>query len=577
MKLFDEHGPSTPQIEKLAEKGLVYTHAFSNAPVCSVARSTLISGCLAPRIGAQFHRKIIKVPMPEGLKMFPAYLREAGYYTTNNSKEDYNIIKTDDVWDESSKKATWKNRKPGQPFFHVQNFGQSHEGNLHFSKKQMEEIENNADKEIVFIPPIHPKTETFKYSYARYHDRIQVIDGKVGEIVQQLEEEGLLDDTFIFYFGDHGGVLPGSKGYIYETGIQIPLVVRIPEKFKHLVDFEAGTTVDGFVSFIDFGPTLLQLAGIQVPKKMDGKPFLGESIKKEEVNNRDVTYSYADRFDEKYDLVRAVRVGNFKYIRNYQPFNYDGLQNNYRYKMLAYKEWRDLYFKRKLNKAQSQFFEARKPEALYDLEADPYETNNLAYNPDYAGVVKKMRVKLQQKLKAMPDLSFFPESYLVEKAFGNPEKFSLKNKKEIMAMIDIADLNLLPFDEAKEGIKKAIHSEKQWERYWGLIVCSTFGNDAIEMVPLARGAAEKDTEPLNRARAAEFLALIGKDDPVEVVVKAIKDAHTGTELSLILNTLVLLQDGPMAYKFPVDNLPVNPEFVGHENVKRRLLYLKKEL
>ena len=180
LKLFDEHGAETPAIRKLAAHGLIFERAFSNSPVCSVARSTLISGCYAPRIGVEFHRKVRQVAMPDGLKMFPAYLRDAGYYTTNNSKEDYNLKKSRGVWNQSSHRATWRNRKEGQPFFHVQNFGTTHESSLHFRENDISAKKTATDPASVFVPPYHPSTKTFRYTYARYHDRIQQVDRQIG-------------------------------------------------------------------------------------------------------------------------------------------------------------------------------------------------------------------------------------------------------------------------------------------------------------------------------------------------------------------------------------------------------------
>ncbi|HEC41505.1 MAG TPA: hypothetical protein ENI20_01575 [Bacteroides sp.] len=276
MELFDEDGIATPNIEKLAENGILFTSAFSNSPVCSVARSTLISSCYGPRIGTQYHRRTQLVPMPKGIEMFPVYLREIGYYTTNNSKKDYNIIENDGVWDESSKNAHWSNRAESQPFFHKMSRSASHESNLHFMKSKMETYVTTVDPDEVFLNPKHPDTETFRFTAAYYRDKILEVDTIVGDVVEQLKEDGLLENTFIFYFGDHGGVLPGSKGFAYETGLHVPLVVRIPENFRHLVDFKQGSITDGFVSFIDFGPTLLKLAGVEIPEGIDGRPFLGE-------------------------------------------------------------------------------------------------------------------------------------------------------------------------------------------------------------------------------------------------------------------------------------------------------------
>ncbi|MCP4447465.1 MAG: sulfatase-like hydrolase/transferase, partial [Myxococcales bacterium] len=175
----------------------------------------------------------------------------------------------------------------------------------------------------------------------------------------------------VFYFGDHGGVLPRGKGYIYESGLHVPLVVRVPEKWQHLVDRKNGSRAQGFVSFIDFGPTVLNLAGVKVPEQMDGMPFLGEGITAGEVDARDESFGYADRFDEKYEFIRSLRKGKYQYIRYFQPFLPDGLQNNYRYRMLAFTEWRDLYKAGKLSGPELQFFQSKPVEQLFDTEADP--------------------------------------------------------------------------------------------------------------------------------------------------------------------------------------------------------------
>ncbi|MCA9067192.1 MAG: sulfatase-like hydrolase/transferase, partial [Planctomycetaceae bacterium] len=176
------------------------------------------------------------------------------------------------------------------------------------------------------MAPYHPDTATFRYTYARYLDRIMDMDRQIGAVVDELTKDGLLEETFIFYFGDHGGVLPRGKGYAYESGLHVPLVVRIPDKWKQLVDATPGSRVNGFVSFIDFGPTVLNLAGVAVPEQMDGRPFLGQGVVGSEVEKRDEVFGYADRFDEKYDLVRTLRKGRFEYVRSFQPFNFDGLQ-----------------------------------------------------------------------------------------------------------------------------------------------------------------------------------------------------------------------------------------------------------
>ena len=573
--LYGDGGAPMPNLERLADHGILFNHAFSNAPVCSVARSTIISGCYAPRIGAQYHRRTEFAPMPQGLEMFPFYLKRAGYYTTNNAKEDYNLIKSKDVWDESSKKASYQNRQSGQPFFHVQNFHKTHEGQLHFSLESMQEEKTRTDPESITPFPYHPNTKTFRYTAAKLHDHHLTIDEQIGEFVQQLEQDGLLANTFIFYYGDHGGVLPGSKGYIHESGVHIPMVVYIPEKWKHLVPAEPGSRTDAFVQFIDLGPTVLNLAGIPVPEQMDGTPFLGPGITNMDWENRNTTFSYADRFDEKYDLVRAIRKGKFKYIRNYQPFNVDALYNFYRYKMLAYQEWKELFLQGKLNKNQAQFFQPRTSEALYNIEEDPHEMANLAMDPSYAPKLRELRAALQMQVKAMPDLSFYPEPYFLKKGISNPVRFGQDQKADIADLIDIADLSLLPFSKANKGIKKALKSKDPWKRYWGLIVCSSFGQEAIPFISQVKKISLRDSENLNRVRAAEFLGLVQSEDPKPLFLACLRKASTLTEANLIMNSMALFKEMDVSATYDIPKTMFDPAWIGRENdlVYRRWQYL----
>lgn len=573
MKQFDPHGAPTPRIAELAAHGLLFENAFSNGAVCSVARTTLATGCYGPRIGTQYHRKSVSVPLPDDVRMFPEYMRKAGYYTANNSKTDYNAISGKEVWDNSSRKASWRNRKADQPFFYMQSFSVCHESCLHFSAKQMQNQKTETDPATVFVPPYHPQTPTFKYTYARYHDRIMDMDRQIGKVVDELTKDGLLEDTFIFYFGDHGGVLPRGKGYAYESGLHVPLVVRIPDKWKHMVDAKPGSRQKGFVSFVDFGPTTLHLAGIDVPASVDGTPFLGDGISQADLDSRDEAFGYADRFDEKYDHVRTLRKGKFEYVRNYQPFNFDGLQNNYRYKMLAYQEWRNLYEAGKLNALQSQFFETRPAEQLFDIEADPHETKDLAKDPKYAATLQELRGRLTEWVKSMPDLSMYPESVLADYAFENPVEFGQQKKQNIADIVDVANLNLVPFADAKAGIEKGLQSTDPSIRYWALIACSSHGKAAAEFTKQAKALAASDSKLLVRVRAAEFLGLIGAEDPENVILESLAKSESGIEAGLILNTLTLLRDGKTGYSFDVKPNLLNPAVMKNDVVKRRLEYL----
>lgn len=581
LKLFDDHGAETPNIEAMARDGIVFKNAFSNGAVCSVARSTLITSCYAPRIGTQFHRRSAMVPMPDGLKMFPAYLRQAGYYTTNRSKTDYNATPGPEVWDESSQTASWKNRSDDQPFFHKQTLKMTHEGSLHFSKAKMQKSLTQTDPQTVFVAPHHPDTGTFRYTYARYHDQIRKMDQAVGRIIKELESVGLLDSTFVFYFGDHGGVLPGSKGYAYETGLHVPLVVRVPEKFRDLVyndQEDTGSKIsrscDGFVSFIDFGPTVLNLARVELPSGIDGRPFMGPDTKWKDVNSRDETFGYADRFDEKIDLVRTFRKGRYKYIRNYQPFNFDGMQNNYRYKMLAYQQWREKFRSGDLNDVQSRFFESRSCEELYDIDLDPYETINLANNSKHRAKLGQLRRLLREHVKSLPDLSYYPESVLVRDAFRNPVKFGNNHRDEIAKLVDIADLSLIEYSDARVGIRRAINSKDPWQRYWGWVACSCFKNDATEFLEQAKTMAASDPETLVRVKAAEFLAIIGEGTPAENLVECLNRSESAMEVLLILNSVVMLRDGPAKCKFEFEKVTLDPNVAKNSQVKRRMEYLK---
>ena len=571
LKHFFKGGAEAPNIEALANHGLTFDHAFSNAPVCSVARTTLATMCYGPRIGTQFHRKYQQAEMPDGLRMFPAYLRDAGYYTTNNSKKDYNAVEGKGVWDESSNKASWRNRPDsGQPFFHMESHGQSHESSLHFKQETYETEKTIHDPAAVPLAPYFPDTPLFRYTHARYLDRMQVIDGIVGNTVAKLKEDGLLENTFVFYFGDHGGVLPRGKGYAYESGLHVPLVVRVPEKFRHLVHSDDGARVSGFVSFIDFGATALHLAGVPLPGGIDGRPFLGDGITLQEANQRDESFGYADRFDEKYDFIRSLRKGRYHYLRCYQPYLPDGLNNNYRYKMLAFAEWRDLFNAGKLSGPPLQFFQAKPVELLFDVEADPHGVTNLAGDPAHANALRNLRDRLREIVKDLPDLSFYPESHLVANALDNATGFGQEQKAEIAALVDTADLALLPFPEAEPKLKAALRSENSMVRYWAAMVCTAFGEQAATLAPDAEPLLTDESE-VARLRAAEFLGRIGKINPQPLLTELVNSTADSVVATEALNSVVWFRDF-FGEKYPVKRSDFNPAAAGAD-VMDRLNYI----
>jgi len=569
LRLYGHKLGVTPNIERLAAEGLTFNHAFSGAPVCSVARSTLATAMHAPRVGFQYHRKSAVAHLPPGVRPWSATLREHGYHATNNAKTDYNFaVDMKLAWDMSSRKASWRNRPDkAMPFFHMQSFADSHESSLHFPLKQMKTPTTTPPGEVE-LPPYFPDTPIMRYTMARYFDRMRLIDGHVGRVVQQLAEDGLLEDTFVFYFGDHGGVLPRSKGYAYESGLHVPFVVRIPENFKHLVDHQRGDRTDGFVSFIDFGPTVLRLAGIEPHGQLDGVAFLGEGVSAADLAKRDEVFGHADRFDEKFDMVRTFRKGNWKYIRNYQNYYADGLQNNYRYRQLAYDNWRDEYRAKRLNAAQRQFFERRPAEQLFDLAADPHEVNNLAADPKHAKRLVDLRGRLRAKMKSINDLSFYPENRMAADALGDGVAFGREHSKQISRLSDLADLALVPFAEARKKLGQALRSKGNLRRYWALIVCASFGEQAK---PLAKAATPllDDKDPMVRVRAAEFLGSIRAADPMPTLYDVLNTAETEQELMIAFNTVVYLRD-QIGHKY--DPTKLNLKFDKGE-VPRRVNYL----
>lgn len=599
MKMFHPDGVETPNIATLAEKGVQFNRAFSNAPVCSAARTTLITGVYGPKLASHYHRTEKKIQLPPNIKMFPEYLRQLGYYTTNNAKEDYNVVKGAAVWDESSRKASWRNRKEGQPFFHVQNFNTTHEGKLHFSQAQLA-MPTNVKQNPSVVQPNHPNTKLFQYTNAYYRDLIVKMDKQVGEVVQKLKDDNLLEDTIIFYFGDHGGVLPFSKGYLKETGLHVPLVVYVPEKYKHLSPYDLGTSTNDFVSFIDFSATVLALTGREIPSSIDGRAFFHHRLEhtdaaKAEKNKtiygyadkmgekhdmvrsvRKEMYGYADRFDEKYDMVRTVRKGEFKYIRNFQPYIPDGLMNNYRYKMLAYKEWRDLFDQGKLNEQQSRFFEPKLPEELYSIENDPYETNNLANDPNYTQELIALRESLNDWMLDLPDLSFYPEHHLTQFAAANPIAFGAKNKKNIRAYLNIANLQLQPFTKVKSKLAKCLRDKDPIKRYWALTSCARFGADASELSGAIEKIFKTDDYTLNRVRAAEFLGIMGRSDTSAALTDLLYQSTVEYEALQILNTIVLLRDF-YDHTFEVNAEKIKQNIADKKIIKSRLDYLNNKI
>ena len=342
-------------------------------------------------------------------------------------------------------------------------------------------------------------------------------------------------------------------------------MVYIPKNFRHLSEFKGGQRSDGFVEFVDFGPTVLRLAGLPTPDHMDGQAFMGKGVSRSEVERQKSTFGYADRFDEKYDMVRSLRTDDLKYIRNFNAIYPNGLENQYRYKMAAYAEWRRLSETDSLNELENRFFQPKPVEELYDLSADPFETRNLAADPKFQTELTRMREALSKRMQSLPDSSLYPESFLIQNTETQPKLFSEVHKNEIARLLAVANLSLVPYSQAEAAIEAALKSNSPWSRYWGLIVCSTFGNQARPLASLAQNLLT-DVEPEVRLRAIEFLGLLKQIDPIPLYVAELRRSSNQATTLNLLNSLVFYTDFVRERRAPLDMGPLpfdNLPFIRH--------------
>lgn len=449
-----------PYLSSLAKDGVVYTNAYSPVPVCAPARSALISGLYPTSLGTHNMRTYnaynkenqpsMGIPsyspvVQSGVKMFPRYLRGKGYYTTNNQKEDYNFKKTEGVWDESSSKAHWKNRKPNQPFFAVFNFGITHESQIWRQGDQPLLVK----PETLPVPPIFPNTPEVRKDLAVNYSNLIRLDSQIGKVIEQLKAEGLYENSIIFFYGDHGGPFPRYKRALYETGIKVPLIVKFSGQNK------AGSINDDFISFIDYAPSVLSLANIKPPSIMQGKAQFGsyKSDKKSEF-----IFASSDRFDEQVDRLRSVRFGTFKYIRNFNPEISNALPVSYREQMPMMKHLNKLWDANELEDNASLWFKTPKPnEELYNLENDPYELKNLVSKVELQDTLAFLRKRLDRWIIETEDLGEFPEIELIKKWFpeGKPKtisplKSTINNNKIYLSHLDQA--TSIVWKEEKDSI-----------------------------------------------------------------------------------------------------------------------------
>ncbi len=564
----DGKGCETPNVARLAKEGMIYPNAYSNAPVSSAARTTLITGCYAPSFEGSFHRHIEINPMPEGLRMFPSYMRDAGYYTINAQKTDYNVELDPTAWDNiKGDLQTWRNRPDkSQPFFMQRSQLITHESQLLFSREVYETVKTRHNPADVNLMPHVPDTDLMRYSYATIYDRIEQSDAELGKLIDMLKEDGEFDNTIIMFFGDNGGTTPGTKGYCDNIGVQVPLVVYVPEKWRAAMEAEAGVVREDLVSFIDFAPTTLNMAGGNIPERMDGISFLG----KDAVRGNESVVCYGDRFDEFYSFNRSIRKGDFRYERNFQPYNTQSLFAHYRYKQLSFVEWKELYEKGGLNAAQSRFFERQGTEELYNLAADPHELNNLADNPAYRAQLDDLRKDFNAYILDKCDLGFFPECVIHEEAMENPDTYGKANKARIARFIEVADLQRLPFKKAKSDIKRALESSDAVEAWWGLTTCASFGKDAKSLKKSAKALLSHESSYI-RIRAMLFLSMLGEEFTPAEIKGLFANCKKDSEKLTILNDIAAMVELGLVAPFPISLDEVPAENFG---IEWRVTYLQ---
>lgn len=518
---------TTPNIDQLAEGGYVFQKAFSNAPICAPARSTLITGMYATSLGTQHLRS--EIPVPQNLRILPELMKDVGYFTTNNAKTDYNFS-AEGRWDENGGEAHWRNRREDQPFFSVFNFGITHEGHANSDRPEdTESLEQKHDPERAQIPPFYPKTDEFKSIWAHQYDLISVFDQEVGKLVQQLKEDGEYENTIIFIFGDHGFGLPRYKRWLYNSGLQVPFVLHVPEQYKDLVANLTTQYVEQMVNFVDFAPTVLSLAGAEVPQMMEGENFLGE-----EVQPKAYSYGYRDRADDCYDVARSVYDGRYIYIRHFMPHK-PYIQNAVIFNRgkRGYEELFRVKAEDELPPEAQDMFTPKPVEELYDLQNDPYELHNLIGEEGQRARAQEMQQKLYDWMVRHHDTGLLNEGEMMLRAQEKGGSvYEMARDSSSFATADIlqaADLvgkvgdprELMPY----------LESEDSGVRYWALVALDAYEGDIASQYNMLSSLSQ-DESPSVAILASEIL------------IKEIEDEGAYQELSRMLqheNEPVVLQ------------------------------------
>ncbi len=495
---------TTPCLDRLASRGLLYHKAWSVAPVCAPARTAIITGIYPSSSGALHMRS--EVRLPDTLRLFPRTLREAGYYCSNNAKEDYNLEGIGRIWDDSSNKAHWRNRADGQPFFAVFNFTETHESQVR--KRPHTAVHDPARAP---LPPYWPDAPEIRQDWAQYYDNLTVMDTRAGAILEALEKDGLAADTIVIYFGDHGPGLPRSKRTPCNSGLRVPFIVHFPDKWKPLAPpgYAAGTSSDRLISFVDLAPTMLSLAGLPVPTWMQGRAFAGPAAGMDP----DFIFGMRDRMDERVDPVRSVRDQRYVYLRNYFPHRPAGQHNAYMFETPATVVWHRMFEEGKLNAAQSAFWQPHPPEELYDLDSDPHETVNLTADPAHGIALDRLRAAHVAHERSVRDVCLLPEAEMHRRA-GTSAPYDMghdDSRFPLEAILRTAQRASSGSAQDLGELRDALNAGDAAVRWWAVMGHLMHGKEAVTAASERLAARLKDENASVRIAAAEVLAKLGPD------------------------------------------------------------------
>jgi len=501
----------TPSLDRLAEQGVRYTQAVGICGVCAVNRSCLIAGMYSSTIGSQDMRSRIR--LPDSIPTYSKVLRKAGYYCTNNVKTDYNFPTPREAWDECSHKAHWRNREPGQPFFAVFNYIGSHESQIwkanhrrHAATLSDDELHDPAKAP---VPPFHPNTPKVRRDWANYHDNITALDHWIADRLKELQDAGLADDTIVFFYSDHGAGMPMCKKWVWDWGLRVPLIIRFPKKYRQLAPDDPGSVCDRLVSFVDFPPTLLSLVGVDVPKHMQGKAFLGEQAQPP----RRYAFAIRDRMAEWFETIRVVRDTKYQYHRNFMPHLSWAPFCSYTLRMPTAQVWTRLHEQGKLNAVQDRFFHSKPTEELYDLQTDPHMTHNLAGDPDHAEILGRMRQELHNWQLRTRDLGLLSE-YEMHGRAANSTQYEVGQSEQSYPLERILPVAELAGERDARNLPKLLtllDDDEPVIRWWATLGLVMLGKQAGPAKPALVKSLEDDS-PLVRVAAAEGLFQLGEVD-----------------------------------------------------------------